>query len=234
MGADVGQQDVRGAHHLAHVPQHLLRLHRERGVVLLHGEVVEDGLAQRGAVVDVPQRQVIAVLVVELLVDLPQGVGDVGLDVDVDVVVLVDLAGPEVDVDDLLAAVLVPEMRRVLDQVVADRDDDVGLVERGVDVVAPLQADGEQAMRVAASDRALAHEGVDHPDAGLVRQALELLGGAFAHRAVARQDDRVLGAGDDLGRLADRLVIGRRSPRLDDLQGFALRPRARRGPRAAR
>ena len=51
-------------------------------------------------------------------------------------------------------------------------------------------------------------------------QALELLGGAFAHRAVARQDDRVLGAGDDLGRLADRLVIGRRSPRLDDLQGL--------------
>ena len=69
--ADVGEQDVLGAHDLAHVPQHFLRLHRERVVVLLHGEVVEDGLAKRGPVVDVPQRQLVAAAVVELLVDLP-------------------------------------------------------------------------------------------------------------------------------------------------------------------
>ena len=97
----------------ARVPQDLLRLHREARVVLLHRQIVVDGVAQLAALPDVEQRQpALAVeALVERLVDLPQGVGDVGLDVEHHGVVAVDLGRLEVDVDDPGRPVVVPEAR---------------------------------------------------------------------------------------------------------------------------
>ena len=165
-------------------------------------------LTQLLPVLDVVHRQLVGILRVQFLVDLPEGVGDVGDDLDVDVIVLVDLGGPEVDVDDGLAAALVPVRGSVFDQIVTHRDHDIGGIERGIGVVALLQADGEQAVGIGTRHRALAHERVDDADADLLGQALELLGGAFAHRAVARKDDRVLGFGNGLHRGAHGLVVG--------------------------
>ena len=141
MGAHVGEHDVVRPEELADVAQDLLRLHREALVAALHRQVVVDGVAQLAALPDVEQRQppLVVEAVVERLVDLPQRVGDVGLDVEHHGVVAVDLGRLEVDVDDPGRPVVVPEARRVLDEVVPDADDQVGRVERDVDVVAALQ-----------------------------------------------------------------------------------------------
>ena len=176
-----------------------------------------DGVAQPAALPDVEQRQTALVVeaLVERLVDLPQGVGDVGLDVEHHRVVAVDLGRLEVDVDDPRGPVVVPEARRVLDEVVADADDQVGVVERDVDVVPALKAHGEEAVRVRHRYRALAHERVDDPDAGLVCEAPELPRGALADRAVAGQDERPLRLGDELDGSPHHLVVGARPAGLD-------------------
>ena len=97
---------------------------------------------------------------------------------------------------------------RVFDQIVSDRDDHVGLIDRRIDMVAPLQADGKQAVRIGAGHRAFAHEGIDDADPRLVRESLELLGGAFTYGTVARQDQRVLSGDDKFDGLQNRFVIG--------------------------
>ena len=152
--------------------------------------------------------------VVQRLVDLPQGVRDVGVDVERDVVVAVDLGRLEVDVDDTGRPVAVPEARRVLDEVVADADHEVGRIERDVDVVAALEPHGEEAVGVRHRHRALAHEGVDHPDAGLLGEAPELPGGTLSDRSVARQDERPLRLRDEIDRLPHDLVVGAGPARL--------------------
>ena len=53
-------------------------------------------------------------------------------------VVPVHLGGSEIDVDDGLLLLRVPEARRVLHRIVAHRDDEVGLLEAAGDVVARL------------------------------------------------------------------------------------------------
>ena len=180
-------------------------------------------VSQLGARLDVEQRQLVLVPALEQLVHLPERVCDVTRDVDRGLVVVVDLGRPEVDVHDLLRRALVPEGGAPLDQVVADRDHDIGLAQRHQDVVLALQPDREQAVRVGARDRALAHEGVDHADAGVLGQPLELGGGAFAHRAVAGEDQRVLGVQDDVERGRHRLVVGARPARLDRRERLAAR-----------
>ena len=57
-------------------------------------------------------------------------------------------AGCGVDDDDLLVAPRVPVRGRVLDEVVADGDDHVGVLEAGHRVVARLQPDGAERLGV--------------------------------------------------------------------------------------
>ena len=64
-----------------------------------------------------------------------------------------------------LVALRVPVLRRVLDEVVADREHHVGLVEAGHRVVAGLQADRAERLRVVGRQQALAHERLGHRDA---------------------------------------------------------------------
>ena len=117
--------------------------------------------------------------------------------------------------DDGLLRPAVPEGGRVLDQVVADRDDHVGLAQRRDDVVLALEADGEEAVRVAPGHRALAHEGIDDADAGELGEALELGRGALTDGAVAGDDQGSLGARDRVHRAGHRPVIGAGAPGLD-------------------
>ena len=56
----------------------------------------------------------------------------------------------------------------VLDHVVAERDDEVGVVDRAGDVVARLQADRVEAVVGVHVDGALRHEGAGDADAGLL------------------------------------------------------------------
>jgi len=79
-----------------------------------------------------------------------------------------DDGGYEIDMDDRLVAIGIPEDRRNFDQVVPHGDHGVRFLERLVHMVAALQPHGEQAMRVGHGDGALAHEGVDDRDAGFV------------------------------------------------------------------
>ena len=70
---------------------------------------------------------------------------------------------------------------------------------------------------------ALAHEGVDDRNPGLVRQPFQLLRRPLAHRAVAREDHRVLGPGDGVDGLSDGLVVRCGAPRLVRLQRDRIR-----------
>ena len=88
----------------------------------------------------------------------PERAVDVADQLDLGLVDGIDLGRLGVDVDDPLASVRVPARRRVLDQVVADRHDEIGAVEAGQHVIAGLEPDGHQRQVAAVVDRALAHE----------------------------------------------------------------------------
>ena len=86
--------------------------------------------------------------VAQLLGQAAEDVVQVADEVDLGDEVLVDLRRDAVDADDLLVAPRVPVRRRVLDEVVADGDHHVGVVEARERVVARLQADGAERVRV--------------------------------------------------------------------------------------
>ena len=113
--------------------------------------------------------------------------------------------------DDRLVALRVPVDRRVLDEVVADRDDDVGVLEAGQLVVARLHADGAAPVRVVVGEDALAHEGRRDAHAGGVGERAQRRRRVPAGDAVAGQDQRVLGVADQLGGLVE-LALGRLGP----------------------
>ena len=92
---------------------------------------------------------------------------------------------------DLLVAARVPVLGRVLDQVVADRDDHVGVVEPGHLVVARLEPDGAQRVGILVVEQALGHERLGHRDPGRVHERAQRPAGVGADGAVAGQDDRV-------------------------------------------
>ena len=136
----------------------------------------------------------------------PERALDVADELDLGLVVGVDLGRLRVDVDDPLASVRVPARRRVLDQVVADRDDEVGAVEAGQDVVAGLQPDGHQREVAPVVDRALAHERHRDRDVEALGEGPQLGRGVPAQDAVAGQDERPAGGDEEPGGVLDRLV----------------------------
>ena len=91
----------------------------------------------------------------------------------------------------------------VLDEIIANRDNDV----RGVDGtgyhILGLQADREQAPRIVPRDRSFAHERADHTDAGCLGEEAKLLARASADGTVSGQDDRSPRVADDLHRPID-------------------------------
>ncbi len=140
---------------------------------------------------------------------------DVADELDRRTVVRVDLGRLGVDVDERLRAVRVPAARGVLDEVVADRDDEVGPVEPGHDVVAGLQPDGHQRQVRAVVDRALAHERDGDRDVEALRERPERLRRLPPEDAVSGEHDRPVGIGDDPGRVGDRVLrrLGQVGPR---------------------
>ena len=78
------------------------------------------------------------VAVVNFLIELPQRIGDVRNDLDLDWVGVVDFGRPKVDMDYLLTAVLVPSLGAEFNKVVTHRDHHVGGIDRGVNVVTSL------------------------------------------------------------------------------------------------
>ena len=126
--------------------------------------------------------------------------------------VLVDLGRQRVDADDLLVAARVPVLGRVLDQVVADRDHHVGLVEAGHRVVARLQPDRAERLRVVGGSSPLPMK-VSATGMPVARTNSRSAGvGAAADHAVARQRHRVDRAADQVGRLEQ---LARRGLRAD-------------------
>ena len=126
--------------------------------------------------------------------------GDVADQLDLGDEELVDLRGDGVDHHDPLVGAGVPVLGSVLDEVVADGDHHVGVLEAGHRVVARLQADGAERVRVLVVEQALGHERLRHRDPGGVHERPQRAAGVGADRPVAGQDDRVLGAHDDLDR----------------------------------
>jgi hypothetical protein len=88
-----------------------------------------------------------------------QRVADVADELELGLVVFVHLGGEVVDVENSFGAEGVPAARRKLDEIVADRDDEVGGFDRALVEVERLQPDCEEAVRVIAVDAAFSHEG---------------------------------------------------------------------------
>ena len=142
--ADVGDEHVLAPERLPDLPQRARRLHRELRIILCTLEPAEDEVAQAGIAAgmrDVPR----------LLGQARQHVVDVADQLDLGREERVDLRRDRVDDDDLLVALGVPVRGRVLDEVVADREHDVGVLEPGEGVVARGQADGAERPRVGRS-----------------------------------------------------------------------------------
>jgi hypothetical protein len=87
----------------------------------------------------------------------------------------------------------------VLDEVVADRDHDVGVLEARHRVVARLQADGAERLGVGVVHDALAHERLGHRDPGRARELAQRGRRARAHDPVAGERDGVDRVADEVG-----------------------------------
>jgi hypothetical protein len=133
-----------------------------------------------------------------LLGQAGEDVVDVADELDLGDEVLVDLRGFGVDHDDRLVAPGVPVLRRVLDQVEADRQDDVSLLEAGHLVVVRLKADGAERLRVARVEQPLGHERLGDGDTGRADELAQRGRRAPAHHAVAADGHRVQGAADQV------------------------------------
>ena len=153
---------------------------------------------------------------------------DVADQLDLGPVRRVDLGGLRVDMDDRLAAIRVPRRRGVLDEVVADADDEVRPVEAGQHVVARLEPDGHERQVRPVVDGALAHERDRDRYVQTAGQRPQLRRRAAPQHPVAGQDDRPLGRGDQARRMVDGLV-----GRLGEV-GVPRRQRHRRRPAIGR
>ena len=138
MGADIGDEDVLAAHHRPQVVQDALGLEWEAVVGRALLQLLEDQAAKReeGRRILLPLDEPVQQL---------ESLANIGDDLDGRLVVAVDLGRREVDVNDLLLALRVPELRRVLDRIVPDRDDQVGLLETVRDVIPRLKASRHRA-----------------------------------------------------------------------------------------
>ena len=163
---------------------------------------------------------------------LQERAGDVADHFDVRVVILVDLRFDEVDVDDLLVEAPVPDVGRILDDVVPDGDDQVGAVDAAVDVVPPVDAGRIEAVHGRIGEHAFAHLGVHDVDARVLDELHELARDQVPVRARRQDDERVLRAVDQVGRADEGLGIGRGPPDEARLLDLRCRSRSPRRPRA--
>ena len=104
---------------------------------------------------------------------------------------------------DHLRSALAHDEGRLLDRVVADRDDQIGPVDRPVDVVALRQRRRAHVEVGAAGDGALAHLRVEERQARAAHEARQRLDQPRTVAAGADHDQRALGRKDHLGRAVE-------------------------------
>ena len=116
------------------------------------------------------------------------------------------------DIGDLRSSAVAHQERRLLDGVVPDREDEIGALDRVVNVVALRQRSGAEIELGNAGHRALAHLGIEEGDlraADEVGQGLHqprpVAGGADHHQRTFGGEDHVYDAPDSRGR-GDRPV----------------------------
>ena len=155
--ADIRQQDVLWPQGGPDVPEHLLRAKRPLGVVrgasrkFLQHRCANASLLRKVQIERRTRSQP--------LVEHPQGMGEVADEFDVRVVVLVDLGGQKVRVDDPLVLVGIPEPGVVFHHVEAERNDQIRFIDDERRQVLRAEPDGEQAVVGGAVHGALRHEG---------------------------------------------------------------------------
>ena len=143
------------------------------------------------------------------LVELPEGLLDVGHDRDVDDLVLVDFGRIDVDVDD--ESMLGEGRHFPGDPVVeadAEGEEEIGLVDGVVGVDAAVHAEHVERERVVGRIGPEPHEGHRHRDPGASGELAELLGGTGGDHAAAGVDHGALGTLDRRGHLGDLLRMG--------------------------
>ena len=137
------------------------------------------------------------------LVQLGERVLHVAAHGDVGRLVLVELRGVDIDVDDLaVLAELFDFARHAVVEPHAEGDQQIGLFDGVVGVHRAVHAEHVERQRVVAGKRAEAHHGHRHGDAGLLGERAELFAGIAADDAAAGVDDRPLGELDGRGDLA--------------------------------
>src|SRR5438094_777760 len=130
-------------------------------------------------------------------------------------IVAVELGGGAVDVHDHLVPFRIPERRRPLDEVVPDRDHQIGLRElRDVRELRtrPLQTGGRKRLLAERIEHSFRHVGVGREDPAPPNETPErfhagVTRGLAPRDAVARKDDRRLRALDELERAVDHRVL---------------------------
>ncbi len=158
---------------------------------------------------DLQFRGLILELAIERRRQRIEAVTNIGLQANGDVVVQVDFGRKPVNMDDLLVAPGIDPNRVELLELVADRDDDVGLVETEVHVVVPHEPDRTQGLRMVVGEHAFAVERRRHRDSEGLGEVHQGGSGAGPGCAVAGQDDRIrrrLEYGGGTGHLAPGTV----------------------------
>ncbi len=108
------------------------------------------------------------------------------------------------------------EERRLLHRVMADRDDEIGPVDRPMDIVALGQRRGPHVERGPAGDRPFAHLRIEERDLHPLHERRQRIGEAGSARAGAEHDERPLGGEDQLRRAVERRA--RRDRRVDRMR----------------
>ena len=136
----------------------------------------------------------------------------------------VDLRRVRIDVQDLVVGFRIPFRRRVLDEVVADGNDEVSVLDQCIGIIFLRDADGAAFVVVIARDDALRHHRVDDGDVQRVGKMRQRLARVAADGTMSREHDGALGSGNEVGRRADARDVSELGIRLVGMNRMGARP----------
>ena len=123
----------------------------------------------------------------------------------------VDFRGEKIGMNDFFVALLVPQLRVILDHVESERYDQIGVIDCQRATVLAAESNGVKAIIGVHVDTSFGHKCADDTDAGLLAENSQLLAGTFTDAAVTCEDDWTFCFLEHRERAIDDFLVGHRT-----------------------
>ena len=185
MCADIGDQDIFRTEYLADIPENLLRFNRKTHVIFVllvfQQHLFPNGkcglwLRCTAAAAGNPVKRI----------------GDIADYFNLRLIILIDVCGTLINMYNGFRHVWVPFLRRVFNQIITDRKNQICVSQNLVLIILLRNADRPHGVRIIEWDNSLAHHGIDNRDFQVVGEACDSIGGMGTDCSRAGQHNRML------------------------------------------